>query len=87
MPDGSERPWNGKLPPIDCIVVDRIPIAGDEIALPGQKWNQVEGQAKEITKIAWVGDIETKTSFQKLPPWMIEQCPRYEVIAELKGDR
>lgn len=90
--DGEERAWDGLMPIIDVLIVERDPVREvateipEFLAIAGARKRVIvsaDGIVSHVRKIPWLGDIERRASFRNLPPMMIELAPRYLVVGEL----
>jgi hypothetical protein len=80
-PDGTKRPWTGKMPIIDIVVVDRIP---DETSSKPRFVPDL-GEIKIVEKIGHISDIERQAQLAGTPDFFMKTIPRYIVIGEMSG--
>lgn len=88
-PSGELVAWNGRMPVIDVIAVDRKVVLANEpgaVEVGNGAWfSETEGEPIHIEKIPWAGDIERRASWKGLPHMITEMAPRYIVIGEMHG--
>lgn len=86
--DGVLKPWNGKMPIIDVVMVQALALPAMEYDVKlgaAFMFSRTEGEVIIGTRIPFYKDIEDQLRFSRLPGPLRNTLPRYVLASEIRG--
>jgi len=86
--DGVMKPWNGKMPIVDLVMVQALQLPKLEYDLElgaAFMFSRTEGEVIIGAKIPFYKDVEDQLRFSRLPGPLRDTLPRYVLASEIRG--